>query len=78
MNFSKNQNHEDDIPFQKIQGPGQNESNPTSKKEGFSNQTKDKVEAAKSYIESILFFLIFSITVIILNRQIFKIEKGRD
>ena len=51
MNFPKN--HEDDALFQKI--PTSNPNDQGSKKDGISNQTKDKVEAAKSYIESFFF-----------------------
>ena len=56
MNFLKNQPGDDDVPFQKI-GAASNEAGVGGKKDsGFSSQTRDKVEAAKSYIESSLFF----------------------
>ena len=61
MNFSKNQAGDDDVPFQKI-GAGNNEPGAGGKKDsGFSSQTRDKVEAAKSYIESSFLFF-FEIT----------------
>lgn len=53
MNFPKT--HEDDS-LQKIQTPNNKESSQNKKDGGISNQTKDKVEAAKSYIESLSFF----------------------
>jgi hypothetical protein len=58
MNFSKNHVPEDDVPFQKINTPNLNDNGQGSKKDSsLSNQTRDKVEAAKSYIESISFSL---------------------
>lgn len=50
MNFQKNE----DAFFQKIQTSAQNEKESSKKDSGISNQTRDKVEAAKTYIESII------------------------
>ena len=63
MNFQKN--HEEDTGFQKIQTPNQNEPSQNKKDGGMSNQTRDKVEAAKSYIESLSLFKQFCYIIVL-------------